>query len=304
MSFEKFITLKDETGATAVIAPELGGWLLRYARPMSEHGVVEALYCTQEIIDRYPNQMYAGNPILFPFVSFNRLNGVDHRYEWNGKVHELPQHGFARRSVWQVRESSPSSVTLELTDSPAIRANYPFAFSYQLRYWLANGRLHWEQTVTNRSPETLPFSSGFHPYFSVPLSKAGKRDECYVELPAARQRTPNADFSEYAITPFPAQRLSVGQDVSGTLFLDQLSEPEVRLVDPNSKLAVVYNFADAPKHRSMALWSKSTSEPFYCIEPWTSLPNVFGRKAVDELTLLAPGETFRAAMWIDIQTQA
>jgi len=55
-------TFLDHCGAQAVIAPELGGWLLRYMRLLSGLGYVDGLYCTQEVVDRYPNQMYAGNP--------------------------------------------------------------------------------------------------------------------------------------------------------------------------------------------------------------------------------------------------
>ena len=44
MHEDKFIELKDATGALAVIAPELGGWLLRYARPTAKHGLVDALH--------------------------------------------------------------------------------------------------------------------------------------------------------------------------------------------------------------------------------------------------------------------
>jgi|GEM_PF-2808955 len=33
------VVLNDSTGSLAVIAPELGGWLLRYARPTAKHGL-------------------------------------------------------------------------------------------------------------------------------------------------------------------------------------------------------------------------------------------------------------------------
>ena len=38
------ITLTDSESTTAVVAPELGGWLLRYARKTPKHGAVEALH--------------------------------------------------------------------------------------------------------------------------------------------------------------------------------------------------------------------------------------------------------------------
>jgi hypothetical protein len=70
MHEDKFVSLKDSTGSLAVIAPELGGWLLRYARPTAKHGLVDALHFSQAVVDRYPKEMWAGNPLLFPMVSF------------------------------------------------------------------------------------------------------------------------------------------------------------------------------------------------------------------------------------------
>jgi galactose mutarotase-like enzyme len=98
---EKLITLRDDSGAEAVIAPELGGWLLRYARPVPGFEYVDGLYFAQEVVDRYPNQMYAGNPLLFPQVSFSHLPGDEHHYQWEGNTYALPQHGFARHMKWR-----------------------------------------------------------------------------------------------------------------------------------------------------------------------------------------------------------
>jgi len=66
----------------------------------------------------------------------------------------------------------------------------------------------------------------------------------------------------------------------------------------------VFNFEEAPQHRFIAIWSKTTSEPFYCLEPWTALPNSFSRVKDRELILLEPQKTFRAAMWIELRPMA
>src|SRR5881296_2737753 len=73
MPVKSLVTLTDPDGTTAVVAPELGGWLLRYARRTARHGLVDALQFSQAVVDRYPREMYAGNPILFPLVSNNRV---------------------------------------------------------------------------------------------------------------------------------------------------------------------------------------------------------------------------------------
>ncbi len=304
MPERKLVTLTEPDGTTAVIAPELGGWLLRYARPTVRHGLVEALHYTQTAIDRYPKGIYAGNPILFPLVSSNRFGEQEHHYEWNGQVFEMAQHGFARRSKWSVIEQTATSVTMELTDSEATRANYPFAFRQRLKYYLTQGRLGWEQVIENRSPETLPFSTGFHPYLQIPLTAKSERKACFVEIPEAKRLTPVGRNDRFASRPFPAQNWSVQEEVVDTMYLTDLKKRELILIDPASELEVVLNFEDAPQHRFVALWSQSTEAPYYCVEPWTAMPNAFTRRKDRELILLEPQKTFRAAMLLELRPMA
>ena len=304
MPEKNLVTLTDADGANALVAPELGGWLLRYARAFPKHGVVEALHCTQAVIDRYPREMYAGIPILFPLVSSNHAGGQDHHYEWNGKLYEMPQHGFGRRSKWTVREQAPDSVTMELTDNETTRVNYPFSFRQILTYRLSRGRLQWEQVIENRSAEPMPFSSGFHPYFAVPLTPKSERAGCFIEIPDAKRLTPVGRLERFTAEPFAAQNWSVQEDVAGTMFLTDLKKREIVIVDPASELEVLFNFEEAPQHRFVALWAKSIDQPYYCVEPWTALPNSFSRTRDHELIILGPQKTFRAAMWLELRPMA
>jgi galactose mutarotase-like enzyme len=304
MPERNFVTLTDADGATAVAAPDLGGWLLRYSRTTPAHGPVEVLHFAQAVVDRYPREMHAGIPVLFPLVSNNRVGDKEHHFEWNGSCHPMPQHGFARRSKWQVQEQTAASVTMELTDNEATRADYPFAFRFCLTYRLNQGRLHWEQVVENRSSEPLPFSTGFHPYFAAPLTAKSERAACFVEIPEGKRLMPVGKFERFAAQPFLGQNWSVDEDVAGTMFLTDLKKQELILIDPVSELEVVFNFEEAPQHRFVAIWAKNTNEPFYCLEPWTALPNSFSRLKDHELILLEPHKTFRAAMWMELRPMA
>lgn len=304
MNTSEHIRLTDSTGSLAVIAPELGGWLLRYARPTAKHGLVEALHFSQAVVGRYPKEMWAGNPLLFPMVSFNHRPGREHHYAWGGREFPLGQHGFGRRSAWQVVARGESALTMELADSEATRAVYPFAFTHRVTYRLDGGRLHFEQTVENRSAEPMPFSTGIHPYFQVPLTPRGERSKCFVRVPVCERLTPDARFEHFAVAAQPASQLSVADDVAHTLFFGGFAQPELTLVDPASELEIVLNWEGAPQHRYCAIWSRTTDAPFYCLEPWTALPNSFTRAQPGEITVLAPGETFRAAMWMELRDRA
>lgn len=301
MHEDKFIQLKDTDGSLAVIVPELGGWLLRYARP-TRHGLVDALHFNQAVVDRYPQEMWAGNPLLFPMVSFNHLPGREHHYAWGGREFALGQHGFARRSAWRVTSRGEAELTLELTDSEATRGAYPFAFCHRVTYRLAAGRLHFEQTVVNRGGEPMPFSTGIHPYFQVPLTPRGERSQCFVKLPACDHLATDARYEQFTPTAQPAQSLPVARDVAATMFLGAFSHRELVLVDPRSELEVALNWEGAPQHRYCALWARTKEAPFYCLEPWTALPNSFTRGTPGEVIVLKPGEEFRATMWMELRT--
>src|SRR5258708_38506947 len=87
MPGKNFVSLQDADGTIALVAPELGGWLLRYARPMRNHGLVDALHFSQAVVDRFPREMYAGSPILFPLVSNNHVGDNEHHYLWNDHLY-------------------------------------------------------------------------------------------------------------------------------------------------------------------------------------------------------------------------
>jgi galactose mutarotase-like enzyme len=282
-----------------MIAPELGGWLVSYARPLPKQGLVEALHWSRETIARYPKEIQAGNPILFPLTGKNIVGGREHCYRWQAAIYEMPQHGFARRTPWKVIRQDPESVTMELADDETTRAVYPFSFRHRIRYFLDLGRLHWEQEIENIGKDPLPFSTGFHPYFRAPLGKNSSRSQCLVKLPAASRLSSDDFWVTVAKAPLPAPYWPLSQAPEGTVFFTDLEKQELALIDPREGLEVVLNFEKAPGHRFIAFWSRSREAPFYCLEPWTALPNSFSRN--QDLIVLESGEVFRAAFYTEIR---
>jgi galactose mutarotase-like enzyme len=293
------VELRDGDRALAVVHPELGGWLTRYARQVSGHGLVDVLHHDDAVISRWPQNMWAGNPILFPHVSYNIHDGAEGKYALDGRVFASPQHGFGRRVPWAVAARDAASVTLELTDGERTRPSYPFAFRHRLTCRLEAGRLVLEQEIENRDARPLPFSTGIHPYLRVPLAPGGERGRCFVRLPAATRFVPVDQAASFTREAWAARELSVAEDVSGTIFLGELARPEIALVDPAAGLATTLNWAGAPDHRFVALWARTTAEPYYCVEPWTALPNSFGRADGGRITL-PPGGRWTARLGLDV----
>lgn len=297
------VEIRTAEGAFTV-HPSLGGWLTSYGRDVAGLGRVEVLHADADAVARHPKDMWAGIPLLFPLVSFNHLPGADHHYEWEGRRHPLPQHGFARRLPWRVADRGAAHVAMELTDSDATREAWPFAFSHRVEYRLDHGRLVARHEVVNRSAEPMPFACGIHPYLRVPAVPGGARDACRVRIPRARRLNPIGRWDGHFDEPLPAQELPVAGDFSGTLFLGGLAEPELALVDPASGVETVLNWSDAPDFRYVALWSRTPREPYFCLEPWTALPNAFTRAEPGELRVLAPDAVWKAGWWLDARRAA
>lgn len=296
------ITLRDGERALAVVYPALGAWLTRYARQVPGHGWVDALHHDDAVVARYPDRMWAGSPVLFPHVSYNVTGGKEGQYILDGVSYTSPQHGFGRRVPWTVVETSASAVTLELTDSERTRPSYPFAFCHRLTYRLVGGRLEWHQRVENRDGRPMPFSAGFHPYLRVPLA-GSDRNVCGVRLPACCRLSPVGQAESFTRESWAARVLSVGEDARGTIFLGEFADPEVALVDPLAGLEVALRWDARSAYRFLALWAPDTQAPFYCVEPWTALPNSLGR--VDgEVVVLQPGQVFETALSMDVRTSS
>lgn len=281
--------------AEAVVQPTLGGWLTRYARTVEGHGQVEVIHHDPEVEARYPREMWSGNPILFPMVSFNHLPGADHHYEWKGLRFPLPQHGFARRTPWKVTEQTAHSVTVDLGHDDATLAVYPWEFRCRLIYSLVGGRLHARHEVLNLSQSPMPFTLGIHPYLRVP----GPREQCVVRCPRATRYNPIGRSEEYFTEPFPSADLPLDRDFGPTIQLGDFARKECRLANLRSGLELILNWEEAPAFDRMALWSRTPKDPFFCIEPWSALPNAFSRAEPGEVTVLQPGQTWTAAWWLD-----
>lgn len=103
-------------------------------------------------------------PVLFPIVG----QLMDNRYRYENKWYEMGRHGYARDSLFTVKEQSDHSVVLELKDSESTREKYPFRFSLQLEFKLDQTGLHASAKVENAGTRQMPFSYGAHPAFWLP----------------------------------------------------------------------------------------------------------------------------------------
>ncbi len=220
----------------------------------------------------------------------------------SGKKVKLARHGFARSSTFDLVESSETSATYRLASSEATLAQYPFDFTLDASYAVADGRLSVTYSVTNTGNEDMPFFIGGHPGFRCPIADGESYDDYLVRfekpetstlcraVPSTglidvedREEAPTAGTDVLPIThglfDFAEKIYDVLESRSATL-TNQAGDRGVRL-----------EFSDFDY---LIVWSKPAGD-FVAIEPWGGLSTCSDEDDVLEhkrgCIVAAPGQT-------------
>ncbi|MCA0921927.1 aldose 1-epimerase family protein [Pseudooceanicola nanhaiensis] len=229
-------------------------------------------------------------PVLFPIVG----RAADDRITAGGQAAPMAQHGFARRSLFDLVDETPSGCHHVLRASDETRAVYPFDFALHVEHRLDGHTLHCDVRVENAGTAPMPFGFGFHPAFRWPLPGSGGAPHVVTLAsggsPDRRALNDGLLEREPLPGPFVAGRLEIVE----ALFADGA------LVFPNGAEALRYGPEDGPGLRfafrnlpDLALW-KPVNAPFLCIEPWHGTASYVGDgpeiAARPNSLTLAPGE--------------
>ena len=215
-------------------------------------------------------------PVLFPIVGAVR----DGQYRLDGREYAIPKHGVARTSAFAVVAQEANSATFRLTDSPTIRAAYPFAFQLDLAFAIDGMDLRMVATVTNPGPASLPFSFGFHPAFAWPLPGGAAKDAHRLvferDEPAPVRRI---DPASGLLLPDPQPTPVEGRDLAPTA---ALFEPDALIWDAPSSRAASFGAEGGawldlawPDCPMLGVWQKPGAA-YLCIEPWAGIADPVG----------------------------
>jgi galactose mutarotase-like enzyme len=243
-------------------------------------------------------------PLLFPIVG--RL--VDDRYRLEGKEYPLPQHGFARRQLFETAVHEAGRAVLRLADSEATREVYPFAFMLDAAFALAGATLSIEVTVTNRGDEPMPASFGFHPAFAWPLPFGRRREDHRIvfakDEPGALAAIVKGGWiaEEAWPSPLDGRVLKLSDDLfeRDALVWDGLESRSLRY-DGGEGPGLEIGFEGMPR---LGIWTKPGAR-FVCVEPWHGIadPIGFTGEIWDKPGMLrfAPGEARSFAMQVTLR---
>lgn len=233
-------------------------------------------------------------PLLFPIVG--ALNGG--RYRLGDKSYELPKHGFARTSLFEIADRGETAVRFRLTDNDQTRIVYPFAFALDMAFALQDMTLRMIASVTNHGDTPMPFSLGFHPAFAWPLpGGAAKADHrvTFAEPEPQPIRRIEPDSGLILPEPRPTPVDSDSLAPAAALFV-----PDALIWDDLHSRALTYGapagarldiaFPDTPM---LGIWQKPGAR-YLCIEPWQGIADPAGYEGdfrdKPGVVILPPGE--------------
>jgi galactose mutarotase-like enzyme len=216
--------------------------------------------------DGNPDFWTGRSPLLFPIVGRVKND----RIRVGGSEYELPKHGFARTSRFEVEEAGTSQCHFYLCSNEATLKRYPFPFRLDVSYRIEKTTLTITASVTNTGPSTMPVSFGFHPAFRWPLPFGAPREAHMIlferEEAAPIRRPVDGLISRDAETnPVHGRTLSLRDSLFETdaLVFDRLESRSVTY-EASSGSSIRVDFPDMPH---LGIWTKPGAG-FICIEPW------------------------------------
>lgn len=277
--YETYILTNQGASSRLEVVPERGGIITSWSLQGQD-----ILYLDAERFTDPSLSVRGGIPILFPICG-NLPNNI---YTYNGEQYTLKQHGFARDLPWKVTDQVTNdrvALTLVLNSNDQTRTVYPFDFQIAFTYQLKGNTLEIQQRYTNHSTETMPFSSGLHPYFFT-----SDKSQLEFEIPASQYQ----DQITKEVHPF-SSRFDLSSDEIDVAFR-QVNGSCASVTDTGRRLKITLTYSDL--YSTLVFWTVK-GKNYYCLEPWSAPRNSINTG--EHLTQLAPGASYQASVTVAVK---
>jgi galactose mutarotase-like enzyme len=266
MGVPSLVTL-DNGRARAELAPSAGARLMRWSvngRPVL-HWPADADWSA-------PAKIRGGNPLLFPLIARTFLDGKIGFWRGpDGVVRPAPMHGLVRAAEFATVEQDERRIVMRTAWDDSMAEAWPFPFVFAVEYGLEDTALAVAFTVENTGAEAMPYSVGNHFYFSVP---AAERDAWELQGKCqsfARQGTDGeidavAEAPRILSDPAMVDLFHIGPPEDGVVLRQMNDGREVAFALP-------CDAAGPNPWYAVTTWTESARSDFYCVEPWTALPD-------------------------------
>lgn len=241
-------------------------------------------------------------PILFPVVG--RPNGDVIRID--GVEYPMRQHGFARRTPFDLVAQDPASAAFRLADSEETRVAYPFAFALDISFALDGPTLKIAARIENRGAAAMLASFGWHPAFAWPLP--------YGELREDHRIVFEKDEPEPLSEMVPGGLIGPGKrpsplDGRTLLLRDDLFANDALVWDRIESQRVTYGASQGPQldiafdTPKLGIWTRPGAH-YVCVEPWHGIADPEGYigefRDKPGIFEIAPGRDWTCALQVTL----
>ena len=246
-------------------------------------------------------------PILFPFCGKVKDGMIEARGQ---HFENVPQHGFARIGDHTLLQHTENTVVLELRDSEATHAMWPYAFRLITTYTLDADTVHHTLTVLNADQEPISFGIGYHPGFTIPFDDKHTATDYEFRFdtpqsPLCLNCMPTGLFqgnTYYLAYNTDTNAIDENLFANDSHCMAGLSAKTLGVYEKGTGRGVVCDISAFPY---TLIWSKPGMPRFVCIEPWHSLPSAqdgdhkWEHKAA--AATVAPGESWSTTLSMTFQ---
>lgn len=318
-SGESVWVLSGPLGARAVIAPGIGANLVELVLPLGEGqstvSVIDAppdLAALKEAPSRY------GAPVLFPFpsrVAKGHFTFAGNEYQLDVYPDGNARHGFvmARQFTIVGHGAGPDGAWVSLAcdgNVPDVQRQFPFPFEFELTFSLSTTGLGITATGKNTGGSTMPMGFGWHPYFKMPLADKAQREQCFLQVPAAKYWELAPDLvptgrclpvdGKLDLRSGPALGENTYDDIFTDVERDHKGWSHASISDPVAGAKVT--LSAGPSFREWVIYAPP-GRSAACLEPYTCAGNAFNLQAAGfdaGVIELAPGETWTDTMRVTL----
>ena len=267
-----------------------------------------------------PDSWNGRAPILFPIIG-PLLGG---EYQLDGRTYQMQQHGFARRSHWELDHAQSDSLVFRLEESEHSLCEYPFRFVLEAGYRIVGNKLECSYRVVCKdfpqNAPSMPFSIGSHTAFRVPIAPELTFDDYELEFEqeedTLRYIQSNAGPLTGESTAFRTRQHKLGLQHSffaaGSIIFKELASTKITIQSvadpenggkPKDARRASISFGGFPY---CTLWTYlNHPQPYLCIEPWYGVTPTLGSnkdlRKREGGQFLRPGEEFRCAFEITLE---
>ena len=210
-------------------------------------------------------------PVLFPIVG--GLKGDTYKYD--GRSYSLAKHGFARGSMFEVKEAGQTKAVFVLKSNDATREQYPFDFELNIAFSLNDNAIEVKYSVVNKTDGEMLFSIGAHEGYCCPVENDIKFSDYYIEF-EKDENLERVYVNENGLICNKTESFLTGSNIftlshdcfnEDAVILEGLQSTYMTLRNDKTAKAVKVSFDGFPY---MGIWQKPGA-PYICIEPWCGI---------------------------------